>query len=121
VTVLGCSAPGVKDGAVMGGALGGAVGAAANGSGRGDGLLGGAAIGAALGGLVGWWVGDRDARGPDADGDRIRDRQDNCPQQRNSDQQDSDGNGRGDACDPPAAAAAAPRLPGSGAPPRDAR
>jgi hypothetical protein len=97
---LGCVTPGVTDGAAAGGLLGGVIGSAANGDDRGDGLLGGAAIGALLGGLLGRWVADPGARGPDADGDRVSDQQDNCPEQANPDQQDVDGDGRGDRCDP---------------------
>ena len=97
---LGCVVPGLKDGAVAGGLLGGVIGTAANGDDRGDGLLGGTALGAVVGGLIGALVADPDARGPDSDGDRISDRQDNCPDRANSDQQDVDGNGRGDRCEP---------------------
>ena len=43
---------------------------------------------------------DPEARGPDSDGDEISDRQDNCARIPNRDQQDADGDGRGDACDP---------------------
>lgn len=37
----------------------------------------------------------------DADGDGIADSIDNCPQNANADQTDTDGDGSGDACDPP--------------------
>ena len=36
----------------------------------------------------------------DADGDRVRDAEDNCPAAPNPDQQDIDGDGAGDVCDP---------------------
>ena len=66
--------------------------------------VGGAAVGAVIGGVVGGFVGDRiadpESRGPDRDRDGISDRQDNCPDTPNRTQQDSDGNARGDACDP---------------------
>jgi Beta-glucanase/Beta-glucan synthetase len=39
------------------------------------------------------------AEPPDADGDRVPDRRDNCPETSNADQADFDGDGRGDACD----------------------
>lgn len=88
----GCATPGVKDGGAIGALGGTAIGAVA----------GNAAIGAGgglvLGALVGWWLADPDARGPDRDGDRISDAQDNCPDTPNKDQQDSNGDGRGDAC-----------------------
>jgi hypothetical protein len=96
---LGCGTPGLKDGAVIGGVLGGSVGALGSDDDRGDGLTSGAAIGIALGGLIGWLILEADSRGPDSDGDDISDRQDNCPDRANDDQQDVDGNGRGDACD----------------------
>jgi len=37
---------------------------------------------------------------PDSDGDRVRDKDDNCPSVYNPDQADADGDGVGDACDP---------------------
>jgi Tol biopolymer transport system component len=37
---------------------------------------------------------------PDGDGDRVPDRADNCPARSNDDQDDVDGDGHGDACDP---------------------
>ncbi len=39
----------------------------------------------------------------DRDGDGVADAADNCPDDANADQRDSDGNGRGDACDTPSA------------------
>ena len=39
------------------------------------------------------------AEPPDADGDDVPDRVDNCPQTPNSDQADNDGDGAGDVCD----------------------
>jgi hypothetical protein len=60
----------------------------------------GLAAGLILGAFIGDWFADPDARGPDTDGDRISDEQDNCPETPNRDQQDVDGNGRGDACEP---------------------
>ena len=61
----------------------------------------GFAAGAFLGAWIGKWIADPEAKGPDRDGDRISDAQDNCPDVSNKDQQDIDGNGRGDACDLP--------------------
>ncbi|MCZ6714038.1 MAG: thrombospondin type 3 repeat-containing protein [Deltaproteobacteria bacterium] len=61
----------------------------------------GFAAGAFLGAWIGKWIADPEAEGPDRDGDRISDAQDNCPDVSNKDQQDIDGNGRGDACDLP--------------------
>ncbi len=54
-----------------------------------------------VGALIGTWLADPEAEGPDRDGDKISDAQDNCPDVPNKDQQDADGNGRGDACDSP--------------------
>ncbi len=95
--LFGCATPGVKDGAVLGGLAGAAGGAVANG---GDGAGAGALIGGIAGALIGWWLADPDARGSDRDGDKVSDLQDNCPATPNRDQQDRDGDGRGDACDP---------------------
>ncbi len=95
--LVGCATPGIKEGAVLGTAAGAAVGAAANGS---DGALAGGVLGAVIGALLGVWLGDPDARGPDSDGDQVSDVQDNCPHTPNKRQQDSDGDGRGDACSP---------------------
>ena len=78
----------------------GALGAAAVSSDRGAGALIGLLGGAALGALLGVLLADPEARGPDTDGDEISDRQDNCAKIPNRDQQDADGDGRGDACDP---------------------
>jgi hypothetical protein len=41
------------------------------------------------------------AHGPDKDGDSVGDKADNCPNRFNPDQADSDGDGKGDACDRP--------------------
>ncbi len=94
-----CATPGVKDGAAVGAGVGAAAGAVTAGD-AGDGALAGLAIGALVGGVIGWWLGDPAARGPDSDGDRVVDAQDNCPTVSNKTQQDVDGDGRGDACDP---------------------
>ena len=94
---LACASPGMKEGSVLGTALGAAAGAVANGS---DGALAGALAGLVGGALLGVLLGDPDARGPDSDADDVSDLQDNCPDVPNSDQQDSDGDGRGDACSP---------------------
>lgn len=89
-----CATPGVREGLAAGGVLGAAVGA--------GGGVGGAALGAAGGAVVGAVVGaavtDRERFGPDADGDGVADSQDNCPAIPNRDQQDVDGDGRGDPC-----------------------
>ena len=83
----------------MGAAAGAAVGG--TGSDRGTGAVVGALAGGVVGAIIGTLIADPEARGPDTDGDRISDAQDNCPTIPNRDQQDSNGNGRGDACDPP--------------------
>ncbi len=100
ILAFGCATPGLKDGAVAGSVLGAATGTAVS-SNRGAGAIVGAGIGAILGALVGVALGDRDDRGPDRDGDGVVDRQDNCPEVPNRGQGDADGDGRGDACDPP--------------------
>jgi hypothetical protein len=96
-----CATPGLKDGAAIGALAGGIAGGAA----ADDNHAGGAAIGALIGAVIGAGIGvavaDPEARGPDGDADRVSDAQDNCPSVPNSDQQDSDGDGRGDACDAP--------------------
>ena len=86
----GCATPGLREGAVAGAATGAALGAA----------VAGAAAGGLLGALVGAAIADPKARGPDRDADGVADAQDNCPDRPNRSQQDVDGNGVGDACDP---------------------
>ena len=97
LALVACATPGLKDGAAVGFVTGASAGAIAGGG-------PGAAIGAAGGSLVGATIGaliaDPEARGPDRDGDGVSDRQDNCPDLPNRDQQDSDGDGIGDACSP---------------------
>jgi len=101
LTLSACASPtGFKDGAVLGAMLGAGTGAATNGSDSGNGALAGAAIGGLLGGLIGMLIADPDSRGPDSDGDRVSDVQDNCPDVANRGQQDADGDGVGDACAP---------------------
>ena len=95
--VLACASPGMKDGGAIGAVSGAVIGATGNGS---DGALSGAAIGAVVGALLGYAVFDPDGAGPDRDGDEITDVQDNCPDVPNREQQDVDGDGRGDPCDP---------------------
>ena len=96
VMIGGCAKPtGMKDGAAIGSAIGAAAGAVADG-GRGAGL--GAAAGLLLGGIMGMVLTDPEARGPDRDADEVSDAQDNCPDVPNKRQEDSDGDGRGDAC-----------------------
>jgi len=89
-----CATPGLKDGAVAGAIAGALIGASSDS----DKVLDGAALGLVLGAVVGTWVTDRAATGPDGDGDKVVDVQDNCPSTPNKDQQDADGDGRGDAC-----------------------
>ena len=94
-----CAKPvGMKDGAAIGAGLGAAVGGVSSSN-----HVGGAAIGALTGGILGGGIGivvaDPESRGPDTDADGISDLQDNCPRVPNRGQQDSDGNGRGDACE----------------------
>jgi len=91
-----CITPGLKDGAAIGGVVGAAVGGVAGGGG---GALVGAGAGLVVGGVAGTLITDRDAKGPDRDGDGVSDVQDNCPDISNDTQQDANGNGRGDACD----------------------
>jgi hypothetical protein len=100
VLALACATPGLKDGAAGGLAVGAATGAAVS-SDSGAGAAVGAGVGLLLGALVGVLLADRDDQGPDRDGDRVVDRQDNCPDVPNRDQGDADGDGRGDACQPP--------------------
>lgn len=92
-----CASPGLKEGALAGAALGAIVGAAAGDS---DGALAGTLAGGAAGALLGRWIADPESRGPDSDGDGVSDHQDNCPAVPNPEQQDVDGDGRGDACPP---------------------
>ena len=96
---LGCATPGLREGAVAGAATGAALGAAVAGE-SGPGALAGAAAGGLLGALVGAAIADPKARGPDRDADGVADAQDNCPDRPNRSQQDVDGNGVVDACDP---------------------
>ncbi len=91
---LGCATPGVKEGAFGGMVVGGAIG----GAGGAGGLAVGSLAGGVAGALVGSAIADRESRGSDSDGDGITDAQDNCPSVWNSDQQDWNGDGRGDAC-----------------------
>ncbi len=100
MALLACATPGLKDGAAIGAGLGTATGSAVS-SDHGAGAAVGLAAGAVLGALIGVWLADPEAEGPDRDGDEISDAQDNCPDVPNEDQQDVDGDGRGDACDLP--------------------
>jgi hypothetical protein len=95
---LACATPGVWDGGAAGALLGGVAGGTVHDSDRAAGVAVGAAVGIALGALLGAVLADPEARGPDRDGDGVSDQQDNCPRVPNRDQQDSDGDGRGDAC-----------------------
>jgi len=52
--------------------------------------------------------------GPDADNDFVEDAQDNCPNTFNPDQADTDGDGTGDACDPPQCPTCTGDLDGNG-------
>ena len=90
-----CVTPGLKDGAALGGVVGATVGGV---TGGGGGALIGAGAGILVGGVTGTLITDRDAKGPDRDGDEVSDVQDNCPDTPNDDQQDSNGDGQGDAC-----------------------
>ena len=100
IGALACATPGLMDGAAIGAGVGTATGSAVS-SDHGAGAAVGFAAGAFLGALIGTWLADPEADGPDRDGDKISDAQDNCPDVSNKDQQDADGNGRGDACDSP--------------------
>ena len=96
-----CATAGVKDGAAIGAITGAAAGAASSSDDRGERARNGAVVGLILGAVIGYLIADPEARGPDGDGDEISDVQDNCPEVPNRDQQDADGDGAGDACDPP--------------------
>ena len=96
----GCAKPtGMKDGAAIGAGLGAAVGGVSS-SNHGGGAAWGALAGGILGGGIGALIADPESRGPDTDGDGISDLQDNCPKIPNRGQDDSDGDGRGDLCQP---------------------
>lgn len=97
LALVGCAAPGIKEGVAAGALVGAGVGAVAAGGG---GAAIGAGAGAVVGGVVGPMVADPEARGPDSDGDGVSDLQDNCVDVPNDDQQDVDGDGVGDACEP---------------------
>jgi hypothetical protein len=101
IGLVGCATPGFKDGATIGAGVGTLAGGAAHSSERGTGAVVGLLVGAALGALLGVLLADPEAKGPDADGDGVSDLQDNCPSVPNRDQQDADGDGRGDACESP--------------------
>jgi hypothetical protein len=96
--LLACAVPGVKDGGAIGAASGAVIGAASGDSNRATAALVGATLGGVFGALIGVMVADPEAGGPDSDGDEISDVQDNCPGVSNKEQQDADGDGRGDAC-----------------------
>ncbi len=100
IGALGCATPGLKDGGAIGAGVGALSGGAVS-SNHGPGAAVGLAAGMFVGALIGTWLADPEAEGPDRDGDKISDAQDNCPDVPNKDQQDADGNGRGDACDSP--------------------
>ena len=93
--LLGCAAPGAKEGSLLGALAGAGVGSVVGGA---SGAVVGGAVGAVAGVFIAPVIADPEARGPDRDSDGISDRQDNCPDVANRDQQDSDGDARGDAC-----------------------
>ncbi len=99
LTSCSCATAGLKEGAVLG-TLAGSLAAVAAGSS--DRIANSAALGLVLGAALGTCLTDRAAAGPDDDGDGVANTQDNCPNAPNKDQQDVDGNGVGDACDPAA-------------------
>ncbi len=94
ITTNACIGP-MKDGFITGAATGAGIGAVVNG---GPGAAAGAVIGSVVGASTAYAIGDPESRGPDTDGDRISDQQDNCPDISNKGQSDSNGDGIGDAC-----------------------
>ena len=98
--LLACATPGVRDGGTIGAISGAVLGAVSGDSNRAAATLVGATLGGVFGALIGVMVADPEAAGPDGDDDGISDVQDNCPGKPNKTQQDADGDGAGDACDP---------------------
>ena len=98
--LVACSTPGAKDGGTIGAISGAAVGALGGESNPVVAAGVGAILFGTLGALIGIMIADPEGVGPDGDGDGITDVQDNCPRVANPDQQDSDGDGSGDACTP---------------------
>lgn len=90
-----------SDGQMPGGS-GGSGGSGGTGGGGSGGDQGGSGGAGGTGGTM--MPPDAGCMGEDSDGDMVCDSEDNCPELSNASQTDTDGDDRGDACDPPCGA-----------------